>query len=85
METAQIELRLKKLFLEKDVSASQLTKDAHLETDLGLDSLDLAELIMDIEREFDISISENDWGRVNTYHALSQYIAAKVQKRSPAI
>ncbi len=42
-----------------DVPKDKITPEANL-TDLGLDSLSIAELVFDVEDEFDIEISEED-------------------------
>jgi len=42
-----------------NVKPEQVTEDAGFVTTLGADSLDIVELIMDIEREFDITIPDN--------------------------
>ena len=38
------------------VADTEVTSDAHLSKDLGVDSLDFAELVMEFEQEFDIRI-----------------------------
>ncbi|MBN1262541.1 MAG: acyl carrier protein [Anaerolineae bacterium] len=47
------------------IDAEKVTPEARLREDLGADSLDLVELIMDLEDAFDITISEED-GRALT-------------------
>lgn len=42
------------------ISRDQVTENASLVDDLGADSLDVAEVIMEIEDEFDISIPEDE-------------------------
>jgi acyl carrier protein len=41
-----------------DFEIVEMTEEAHLNKDLGLDSLDVVELCMEVEREFDIQISD---------------------------
>jgi acyl carrier protein len=43
-----------------DHNIEQVTDDCDLQRDLGADSLDLTELLMTIEEEFDIDFDEND-------------------------
>lgn len=85
MTKEKIDTLLRSILLEKGVLETQLTYDAHLEHDLGLDSLDLAELIMDIEREFKISVAEEEWEKVTTYIKLVAYVATKNQMTQHAI
>ena len=41
------------------VDASEVTSEAHFTNDLGADSLDTVELIMEFEKEFDIQIPDD--------------------------
>ena len=50
------EIIIDKLGVEK----SQITPDAHFINDLGADSLDQVELIMQLEEEFDLEISDEE-------------------------
>ncbi len=58
-------------FLGKDVS--EIKEDMTF-TDMGIDSLDIAELVMQIEDEFDVSIEMSQ--EINTINALADYIEA---------
>jgi acyl carrier protein len=49
--------------------------------DLGLDSLDLFELIMDIEDEFNIEISDDDIGKLKTFQDLVDFIPLGIIER----
>ena len=48
------------------VSKEQVTPDAHFINDLGADSLDIVELIMELEEEFDINIPEDAADKIQT-------------------
>ena len=48
------------------VSEDQVTLDAKFGDDLDADSLDLVELVMALEEEFDIEIPEEDLGEIRT-------------------
>ncbi|MDP8255387.1 MAG: acyl carrier protein [Candidatus Alcyoniella australis] len=55
MNTVEIELQVKKLIAKQlEIDADQIRNDAEFIKDLGADSLDVVELIMAIEDEFDI-------------------------------
>ncbi|MEM9884631.1 MAG: acyl carrier protein [Bacteroidota bacterium] len=56
--------------------ASEITKDANFIDDLGADSLDTVELIMELEKEFDISIPDEDAEKIATVGDAIEYIAA---------
>jgi len=53
--------------------------DASLCNDLGADSLDVAECIMELEKEFNISISDDDIDTVTTINSLVDLIEKKVK------
>lgn len=48
------------------VEESQVTKEASFTNDLGADSLDTVELIMEFERAFNISIDDSDAEKIQT-------------------
>ncbi len=56
-----VEEQVKKIIVEQlGVSADEVTMDASFVEDLGADSLDLTELIMAMEEEFNIEIGDDD-------------------------
>ena len=58
---SEIESRVKAIIVDKlGVEESQVTNDANFQTDLGADSLDTVEMIMEFEKEFGISIPDED-------------------------
>ncbi|MCH1513379.1 MAG: acyl carrier protein [Acidimicrobiales bacterium] len=53
--------RFKKCAVEVlSVDASQVTKEARFAEDLDADSLDLVELVMELEEEFDVTVEEEE-------------------------
>jgi len=59
---------------------SEITPDANLVKDLGIDSLDYAELVMDFEQTFDIKISDEDAEKMQTIGQAVKYIDSKRKK-----
>lgn len=57
-----------------DVPAESITVDTNLVDDLGADSLDVVELIMSVEDEFGISISDEDAANLPTVGKIVEYI-----------
>lgn len=53
---------------------SEVTADANFIDDLGADSLDTVELIMELEKEFDISIPDEDAEKIATVGDAVSYI-----------
>ena len=60
------------------VSEDAVTPEAHFIDDLGADSLDLVELIMGIEEEFNIEIPDGEAEKVVTVEDVVNYIKENV-------
>jgi acyl carrier protein len=60
------------------VPASELSLDDDLSTDLGMDSLDLIEVIMAIEDHFDIEIPDEDSEKWSTVQDILDYMDIKL-------
>lgn len=57
---------------------SEITPDANFTKDLGIDSLDYAELVMEFEQAFDIKINDTDTAELTTISEFVKFIASKV-------
>ncbi len=69
--------RVKQLIVEKlGVEESEVTPEASFTNDLGADSLDTVELIMELEKEFDISIPDEQAEKIQTVGQAIEYIEA---------
>ena len=74
-ETGAIDERLRKIIADQlGVEEEKVTPDAHFIEDLNADSLDLVELIMAIEEEFGIEISDEDANQLTTVGSAQEYI-----------
>ena len=72
-----IEDKVKKIISEKlSVDIEEIVPEASFVDDLGADSLDLVELIMSMEEEFDIDISDEDAEKLVTFKDVIDYIKA---------
>ena len=60
------------------IEESKITTEARFIEDLGADSLDTVELIMQFEEEFDIEISDEDAEKLNTVGSSVDYINEKL-------
>ena len=70
-----IEEKVKAIIVDKlGVEESQVTPDASFTADLNADSLDTVELIMEFEKEFGISIPDEDTQNINTVNDVIEYI-----------
>jgi len=69
--------KIKKMIAEKlGVDLSEVVPEASFVDDLGADSLDLVELVMSMEEEFDIDISDEDAEKIVTVKDAIDYINA---------
>ena len=62
---------------ELDVEEENIKLESKIKDDLGADSLDLFELISKIEDELDITIDEEDYGKLVTVGDIVNYITDK--------
>lgn len=51
--------------------------EANLKDDLGMDSLDVIELVMEVEKEFKISISDNEYDGITTVGSVVDLVESK--------
>ena len=58
---------------EVGVDADQVTMDASFKNDLNIDSLDLFEMVMTLEEEFDVEIPSEDLENIDTVGDLINY------------
>jgi acyl carrier protein len=56
------------------VEADQITDDTHFVNDLQSDSLDMAELVIDLEEEFNLNISDEEAQKIETVGQAVKYI-----------
>ena len=71
--------KVKEIIIDKlGIEESKITLEARFIEDLGADSLDTVELIMQFEEEFDIEISDDDAEKLNTVGSSVDYINSKL-------
>jgi acyl carrier protein len=61
------------------VDESEVTNDASFTNDLGADSLDTVELIMEFEKEFDLAIPDDQAEKISTVGEAIAHIEAAVK------
>lgn len=70
-----VEEKIKKIIADKlSVDISEVVPEASFVDDLGADSLDLVELIMSLEEELDIEISDEDAEKLATVKDAMDYV-----------
>jgi acyl carrier protein len=69
--------RVKKIIVDKlGVDESEVTNESSFVNDLGADSLDVVELIMEFEKEFDTSIPDDQAEKIQTVGQAIDYLEA---------
>ncbi|MCS6999286.1 MAG: acyl carrier protein [Bacteroidota bacterium] len=75
--------KVKEIIVNKlGVEESQVTPTASFTKDLGADSLDTVELIMEFERAFNITIEDTDAEKIQTVGDAISYLESKVGTES---
>lgn len=70
--------RIKSIVADRlGVEESEITKEATFKDDLGADSLDVVELVMELEDEFDLEISDEEAEKISTVADVVNYIEAQ--------
>jgi len=74
---SEIANKVKQIVAEKlGVNEAEVVETANFINDLGADSLDLTELIMELEKQFNITIPDTDSEKIMTVGGAISYIEA---------
>ena len=77
---SEIAARVKQIIVEKlGVEESEVTTEASFTNDLGADSLDTVELIMEFEKEFNVSIPDDQAENIGTVGQAITYLEANAK------
>ena len=80
MSSEEVFEKVKEIIVEQlGATESAVTMEASFIDDLGADSLDIVELIMALEEEFDIEIPDSDAEKVVTVEDVVEYIKENVK------
>jgi acyl carrier protein len=72
---ADIQERITKIIVDRlGVDEEDVKVEASFKEDLGADSLDVVELVMELEDEFDMEISDEDAEKISTVGDVLEYI-----------
>ena len=81
MEYEEIVKKVKDIIVDKlGVEASEVTDTASFTNDLGADSLDTVELIMEFEKAFDITIPDDAAEKIATVKDAVDFISENIAK-----
>lgn len=79
MDIKEITAKVTDIIVKKlGVEETQVTPEASFTKDLGADSLDTVEVMLDFEKEFNIQIDEADQGKVQTVGDAINYLNEKL-------
>jgi acyl carrier protein len=75
-----IEQQLKDLLAKQfGIESANITNTDHLVNDLNADSLDLLEVVMSVEKEFNIQIEESEYQAANTVIKIAELVKSKLK------
>jgi len=75
----EVDAKVKEIVMNKlGVEESQVTPAASFTNDLGADSLDTVELVMEFEKSFNITIPDEDAEKIGTVGDAINYLKSKV-------
>lgn len=78
---ADIDAKVKEIIVNKlGVDEGQITPQASFTNDLGADSLDTVELVMEFEKAFNIQIPDEDAEKISTVGDAINYLTSKAGK-----
>jgi acyl carrier protein len=71
--------RVRKILVDQlgDISEAEVTPTASIVDDLGADSLDVVEIVMALEEEFEVEIPDEDAEQIKTVQQIVDYIDEK--------
>ncbi len=73
--------KVKKIIVDQlDVEEDKVTEAASITDDLGADSLDVVDLVMSFEEEFDIEIPDDQVEKIKTVGDIVKFIEEKVEE-----
>ena len=79
MKLEEVQAKLKEIVMDRlNAEEEQIKPEASFVEDLGADSLDIVELIMGIEEEFDIEIPDEDAEKLTTVGDALDYVKQKL-------
>ena len=75
-----LENKIKEIIIDKlGIEEAEITESASFTNDLGADSLDTVELIMEFEKEFNVSIPDEDAEKIGTVGDAISYLKDNVK------
>lgn len=80
-QKAQIEQEVRNILTEKGFNGQTVKIDENLMDELGMDSLDHVEMVMELEKSFNLSIDDDDSSEFRTLKHVVDYLDERIQHR----
>lgn len=81
MDNQEIKDKVIEVIVEKlNVPADEVVPTAHFANDLGADSLDQVELVMELEKTFNLQIGDDQAATLQTVGSVIEYLEKKLNK-----
>ena len=79
MDINEIQEKVKAFLVEElEIDEAKIADDARLKEDLGIDSLEVVDVIVLVEQEFGFKMNREDFKDLKTYGEFCQFIAGRV-------
>lgn len=81
MDRAEVIAKVNEFLIDEfEIEEDTISPDAHIINDLGLESLDLVDVVVVIEREFGFKVKREDMGNIRDLESLYSYVENCVNK-----
>lgn len=78
---SQVYETVKKMLTENlSIDEAKISPNANIMQDLGADSLDLMDLINELEKKYEVKIPQEDYAKLKTVNDVASYIEGKMVK-----
>lgn len=82
MDRLEVISRVNEFLIDEfEIEEDLITPEAHIIDDLGLESLDLVDVVVIIEREFGFKVQREDMSKIRTLDSLYSYVEECVNKK----
>jgi acyl carrier protein len=79
MTRTEIEEKVKKFLIEElEIDEDKIAPDAKLKDDMGIDSLDFVDIVVNVDKNFGFKINPEEMQSVDTFSKFCDYIESKV-------
>ncbi len=79
MERSEIEQKIRTILVDElEIEEALITPDAQLKADIGIDSLDLVDVVVYIDKAFSVKIVPAQLSTIKTYKQLVDFLYEKV-------